>query len=359
MTHSAADVIIPGDCLQVLPTLPAGCADCIFADPPYNLQLENALYRPNMTRVAAVNDEWDQFASFEAYDQFTEAWLSAAHRVLADTGTIWVIGSYHNIYRVGRIMLDLGYWLLNDVVWVKSNPMPNFRGVRLTNAHETLLWARKSKDQKRHTFNHHTMKRYNEGKQMRSDWELPLCTGEERLTVNGEKAHTTQKPEALLERVIVASTRVGDLVLDPFFGTGTTGAVAKRLGRHYLGIEREPAYLEVAAQRLAGVQPEPEDWLRAHTEDAPPAPRIAFVRLLEAGLLRPGDRLRHVKLPVDATINADGTVSANGHTASIHGLGAHVQRLPACNGWANWLYLSPEGEWAPIDALRRQLRERG
>lgn len=330
----------------------------IFADPPYNLQLQGELWRPNMTKVDAVDDHWDRFgqgderSSFAAYDAFTEAWLTAARHVLSDTGTIWVIGTYHNIYRVGRIMMDLGYWLLNDVVWIKTNPMPNFRGVRFTNAHETLLWAKKSKSQKRYTFNHHTMKRYNAGKQMRSDWELPLCTGEERLTINGEKAHTTQKPEALLERVIVASTRVGDLVLDPFFGTGTTGAVAKRLGRRYLGIERDAAYLEMARRRIARVQPMREEWLLSHTQDPCPPPRVPFARLLEAGLLKPGDTLTHVRSGEQAVVNADGTLTARSQTGSIHRLGALLQGTPACNGWAAWRTAAG----ALLDDLRTRLR---
>lgn len=351
--------LLPGDCREILPTLPAGCADLIFADPPYNLQLENALYRPNMTRVDAVDDHWDQFgdthdqfASFAEYDAFTEQWLRAARHVLSDTGTIWVIGSYHNIYRVGRIMLDLGYWLLNDVVWVKTNPMPNFRGVRFTNAHETLLWAQKTKNQKRYTFNHHTMKRYNDGKQMRSDWVLPLCTGAERLTVNGEKAHTTQKPEALLERVIVSSTRVGDLVLDPFFGTGTTGAVAKRLGRRYLGIEREERYIEAARQRLQQVQPQLREWLEEHTQDAPPPARVPVRVLLEAGLLAAGQVLIHRRTGISATLNAEGALTAGGVTASIHKSGAQLQGTPACNGWTAW----ETTEGVLLDALRQQWR---
>ncbi len=353
------ETILLADCIPTMHSLPAGCADMVFADPPYNLQLENALYRPNMTRVDAVNDAWDQFSDFAEYDAFTEAWLGACRHVLSDTGTIWVIGTYHNIYRVGRIMMDLGYWLLNDVVWVKANPMPNFRGVRLTNAHETLLWAKKSKTQKRYTFNHHTMKRYNDGKQMRSDWTLPLCTGDERLTVNGNKAHTTQKPQALLERVIVSSTRVGDLVLDPFFGTGTTGAVAKRLGRRFIGIEREERYVQVAKRRIAAVAPLPEDWLIANTQDPAPPQRVPFTALLEAGLLQPGDRLRHVKLPVEAVVNANGTVSVDGCTGSIHKVGALVAGTPACNGWLAWTVLSPDtGEPRPLDELRRVIRSR-
>ena len=358
--------LIQGDCIQVMPQLPGQIADCVFADPPYNLQLEGELWRPNMTKVDAVNDEWDQFGqpgadshfeSFEAYDRFTEEWLSAARHALSDNGTIWVIGSYHNIYRVGRIMMDLGYWLLNDIVWVKTNPMPNFRGVRFANAHEMLLWAKKSKDQKKYTFNHHSMKLYNDGKQMRSDWELPLCTGAERLKVNGEKAHTTQKPEALLERVIVASTRVGDLVLDPFFGAGTTGAVAKRLGRRWIGIEKEERYVELAGQRIEAVEPMPDEWLRQFTEDPPPPKRIPFKQLIQEGLLHPGDKLKHIRLDVEAIVNADGTISANGCRGSIHHVGAQVAGSAGCNGWTNWTYTCPQtGRQRVLDALRETIR---
>jgi modification methylase len=359
--------LVKGDCVQVMQEqLPEKVADCIFADPPYNLQLKGELWRPDMTRVDGVDDEWDQFGegsatgageSFAAYDQFTVNWLQAARRVLADNGTIWVIGSYHNIYRVGRIMMDLGYWMLNDVVWVKSNPMPNFRGVRFANAHETLLWAKKSKNQKKYTFNHHTMKQYNRGKQMRSDWEIPLCTGVERLTVNGEKAHTTQKPEALLERVIVSSTRVGDLVLDPFLGTGTTGAVAKKLGRRWLGIEREERYLELAEKRIAAVKPMDREWLEKNTQDSPRPKRVPFRNLIDHGLLHPGDRLRHLRLGSDAFVNADGTITSGEHRGSIHQVGASVTGTPSCNGWMHWCYLCPEtSEWRLVDDLRETLR---
>ena len=249
------DLIIPGDCRALLAELPAHSIDLIFADPPYNLQLQNELWRPNLTKVDAVDDDWDKFADFAAYDAFTHDWLAACQRVLKPTGTLWVIGTYHNIHRVGAVLLDLGYWILNEIVWIKANPMPNFRGVRFTNAHETLLWAKPS-EKSRYTFNYHAMKAFNGGKQMRSDWLIPLCGGSERIKVNGEKAHSTQKPEALLERVILASSNPGDVVLDPFFGTGTTGAVAKRLGRHWIGIEREPAYIEVAQARIDAVIPE-------------------------------------------------------------------------------------------------------
>src|SRR5690606_34005561 len=252
------DHIYQGDCIEILSQLPDRSVDLIFADPPYNLQLQNNLLRPNLTVVDAVDDEWDQIDDFAAYDKFTEAWLTDFRRILKDTGTIWVIGSYHNIYRVGTILQNLGYWFLNDVIWVKTNPMPNFRGVRFTNAHETLLWCKKSKEQKRYTFNYHAMKMANDEKQMRSDWELALCTGAERLTVNGEKLHATQKPEALLYRVLLASSNPGDIVLDPFFGTGTTGAVAKKLKRHFIGIEQEAAYVRAAQERIDAI-PAPDD----------------------------------------------------------------------------------------------------
>ncbi len=358
--------VIKGDCVEIMSALPRQIADCIFADPPYNLQLEGELWRPNMTKVDAVDDKWDQFGgteegsefrSFEAYDEFTEAWLKAARHVLSDTGTIWVIGTYHNIYRVGKVMMDLGYWTLNDIVWVKTNPMPNFRGVRLTNAHETLLWAKRSKEQKKYTFNHHAMKLYNDGKQMRSDWELPLCTGAERIRINGEKAHTTQKPEALLERVIVASTRVGDVVLDPFFGTGTTGAVAKRLGRRWIGIEQEERYVELARRRIEAVEPMSQEWLKQYTQDPSPPKRIPLKHLIQQGLLRPGDRLKHTRLDVEAVINPDGTISANGYQGSIHQVGALVAGSPACNGWTHWTYMCPQtGRQTLLDELRRVIR---
>jgi modification methylase len=361
------DTIITGDCIQELAKLPECCADLIFADPPYNLQLQGDLWRPNLTKVDAVTDEWDRFggpagdaqASFAEYDAFTEAWLGACRRVLKDTGTLWVIGSYHNIYRVGRILMDLGYWILNDVVWVKTNPMPNFRGVRFTNAHETLLWAKKSEKQRKYTFNHHAMKQYNGGKQMRSDWELPLCTGAERITVNGEKAHTTQKPEALLERVIVSSSLPGDVVLDPFFGTGTTGAVARRLGRHWLGIERDAGYVEVARERIAGV-PEPSDAELAALlpPDAARPERVPFGKLLTLGLLQPGDRLRHTVTGTVAVVQADGKLVAGKLKGSIHGLGAQVQEAPSCNGWCHWLARDREtGAECLLDELRQRVRE--
>jgi DNA modification methylase len=353
------DTVVQGDLLEVLPTLPEQSADLIFADPPYNLQLRQELRRPDMSVVDAVDDDWDKFADFASYDRFTRDWLAACRRVLKDTGTIWVIGSYHCIHRIGAAMQDMGFWLLNEVVWVRTNPMPNFRGVRLTNAHETLLWARKSRDQKRYTFNYHALKELNDGKQMRSDWHLPICSGAERLRVDGVKLHSTQKPEALLYRVILASTNPGDVVLDPFFGTGTTGAVARRLGRHFVGVEREAAYVEAARARIAAV-PEPtgdqEALGRIMTKRT--APRLPFAALLERGLLLPGQPLYfRGRRDLAATVLADGTLRApDGLRGSIHKIGAHVAALPACNGWEAWHYETPDGALAPIDALRELVR---
>ncbi len=353
------DTIHHGDCRDILPTLPEKSVDLVFADPPYNLQLRGDLWRPNMTKVDAVDDAWDQFEDFAAYDAFTRAWLTACRRVLKDTGTLWVIGSYHNIYRVGAILQDLGYWLLNDVVWIKTNPMPQFRGVRFANAHETLLWCKKARDQKRYTFNYHAMRALNDDKQMRSDWELPLCTGAERLKVNGAKAHTTQKPEALLYRVILASSNPGDIILDPFFGTGTTGAVARKLGRHFIGIERERGYIDAAHARLAVIPPASTDpVVLGKVPTKRDAPRLPFAALLENGLLLPGQPLyldrRHDRC---ATVLADGTLRAtDGTRGSIHKLGALLAGLPACNGWEHWYYEDEQGRLVVIDSLRERLR---
>jgi DNA modification methylase len=354
------DHIYHGDSLEILETLPERSVDLVFADPPYNLQLRGELWRPNQTRVDAVDDEWDKFASFAEYDAFTRAWLAACRRVLKDTGAIWVIGSYHNIYRVGSIMQDLGYWILNDVVWVKTNPMPNFRGVRLTNAHETLLWCKKSRDQKKYTFNYAAMKALNDDKQMRSDWELPLCTGAERVTVHGEKLHTTQKPEALLYRVLLASTSPGEIVLDPFFGTGTTGAVARRLGRRFVGIEREGRYIEAAQARIDAVAPadDLDDVALGKIPGRREAPRLPFSALLEAGALLPGQQLFfNRRRDKAATVLADGTLRLpDGTRGSIHRVGAALLGAPSCNGWDHWFFEDPSGDLRVIDTLREQIR---
>lgn len=343
--------ILLGDCVELMNALPEKCVDLIFADPPYNMQLGGDLWRPNMTKVAAVDDDWDKFGSFAEYDAFTRAWLTAARRVLKDTGTIWAIGSYHNVYRMGAILQDLGYWMLNDVVWLKANPLPNFKGTRFCNAHETLLWAKKSQKQPKYTFHYKALKAGNDDKQMRSDWRMPICSGGERETIDGKKAHATQKPEALLHRIISATSNPGDLVLDPFCGTGTTAAVAKRLGRDFITIDRVEAYVGVAEKRLANVSPAllTEEGLFV---DAP-KPRVPFVSLVEGGKLTVGSTLRLKGSDARATIHADGTLTANGVRGSIHKLGALLLGLPTCNGWTSWFYNDPNtGEESLIDALR-------
>ncbi|WP_225206743.1 site-specific DNA-methyltransferase [Novosphingobium huizhouense] len=344
--------ILRGDCIAEMRALPSGSIDMIFADPPYNLQLGGDLARPDGSHVDAVTDDWDKFDSFAAYDAFTREWLVEARRLLKPDGSIWVIGSYHNIFRVGAILQDLGFWILNDIVWRKANPMPNFKGTRFTNAHETLIWAAKSEKAK-YTFNYRAMKTLNDELQMRSDWVLPICSGQERLKRNGAKAHPTQKPEALLYRVLLSTTNKGDVVLDPFFGTGTTGAVAKRLGRHFIGCEREDAYIEVAEERIAAALPLDESALTT-MQSKRTAPKVAFGQLVEAGWIAPGTRLFDKKHRLSATVRADGSLAADGiESGSIHGVGAKLQGAPSCNGWTFW-HLEHEGEIKPIDALRQR-----
>ena len=353
------DTILQGDCVAALEKLPAGSVDLVFADPPYNLQLAGDLHRPDQSKVDAVDNDWDRFDTFAAYDAFTRAWLMAAKRVLKPTGTLWVIGSYHNIFRVGAALQDLGFWILNDIIWRKTNPMPNFRGRRFANAHETLIWASPSAEAKGYTFNYDALKTFNDDLQMRSDWLLPICTGEERLkNASGRKAHPTQKPESLLYRVLLGTTKPGDLVLDPFFGTGTTGAVAKRLGRHYIGVEREAEYIAVAEKRLAGIEPVKHHHLQV-VQGKRAAPRVPFGNLLEAGLLKAGDILTDAKARHRAVIRVDGSLlcksGKTSHEGSIHRVGAAVQGLDACNGWTFW-YTQEKGNRAPIDALREKFR---
>ncbi len=357
---TAYDTILQGDCITVMRSLPEKSIDLIFADPPYNLQLGEGLRRPDDSLVDGVDEAWDRFESFAAYDQFTRAWLIEARRLLKDDGALWVIGSYHNIFRVGAAIQDLDYWILNDVVWCKTNPMPNFLGKRFTNAHETLIWCAKSAASK-YTFNYEAMKTLNDDLQMRSDWVLPICVGAERLkSSNGssekpEKLHPTQKPEALLYRVILASSRPGDVILDPFFGTGTTGAVAHALGRHYIGIERESRYIEAARQRLAALPPV-IDQSSLNLPSRRNAPRIPFGALVEAGLIMPGSCLwGGAKRRWQATVNADGTLSCEGQRGSIHKIGAHVQQALSCNGWDFW-HCEIDGRLEPIDVLRRKMR---
>jgi modification methylase len=348
-----ADKILQGDCIEILNALPEKSIDLVFADPPYNLQLSQELWRPNLTKVDAVDDSWDQFSSFEDYDTFSRNWLTACQRVLKDTGTIWVIGSYHNIYRVGTVMQDLGFWILNDVIWVKTNPMPNFRGVRFTNAHETLLWAQKDKGAK-YTFNYRDMKSLNNDLQMRSDWVLPLCTGAERIKLNGQKAHSTQKPEALLYRVILSSSNPGDVVLDPFFGTGTTGAVAKKLHRHWIGIERDEEYVRVARERINEIQAAAYDETAFAPSSGRKARRVPFSRLLEIGLIQPGQKLYLGKMgDTEAIVRADASLLCGEFSGSIHKVAKQVLGAPA-NGWEKWYYEDTQGGKQPIDRLRKK-----
>ena len=346
------NTILKGDCIEEMARLPAKSVDMIFADPPYNLQLGGDLIRPEGGKVDACDDDWDKFDSLAAYDDFTRAWLEEARRILKDDGTIWVIGSYHNIYRVGSLLQDAEFWILNDIVWRKSNPMPNFRGTRFTNAHETLLWC--AKDEKaRYTFNYRAMKALNDDLQMRSDWVLPICNGSERAKdANGDKAHPTQKPEALLYRILLACTKPGDVVLDPFFGTGTTGAVARRLGRRWVGIEREEAYVRVARQRIESTLPLDESAMEVMTEKRS-VPRVAFGLLVESGMVAPGTMLTDAKRRWQAKVCADGSVASGAHAGSIHKVGAALQGAPSCNGWTFW-HVQDGGKLQAIDALRQQ-----
>src|SRR5436190_4712953 len=347
--------VITGDCVAEMAKLPAECVDLVFADPPYNLQLQGDLKRPDDSKVDAVDDDWDKFSSFAAYDEFTRDWLLACRRLIKPSATLWVIGSYHNIYRVGALIQDLGFWILNDVVWRKVNPMPNFRGRRFTNAHETLIWAAREPNAKGYTFNYDALKAGNEDVQVRSDWTLPLCTGEERLKGrDGKKLHPTQKPEALLARVILSSSRPDDLVLDPFNGTGTTGAVATRLGRRYIGIERDPSYAKAAEKRIAETKPLEAPTL-APFMTAREAPRVPFSALLERGLISAGAKLVDVKKKHKALVRADGAIAFGDAVGSIHRIGALAQGLEACNGWAFWHVETAKG-LVPIDALRAEVR---
>jgi modification methylase len=348
------DRIIVGDCIEELGRLPEGSVDLVFADPPYNLQLNNELYRPDNSRVDAVDDDWDKFGSFAAYDAFTNDWLTACRRVLKPAGSLWAIGSYHNIFRVGASLQDLGFWVLNDVVWRKTNPMPNFRGRRFTNAHETLIWASMG-PKARYTFNYEAMKALNEDLQMRSDWLFPICSGAERLREGcGRKTHPTQKPEALLHRLILASSHEGDVVLDPFLGSGTTAVVAKRLGRRFIGIERDRTYAQAAEARLEALTALDPDSLRV-AKGKRAEQRIPFGALVELGLIPPGTILYDPAARHEAKVRADGSIVCAGAQGSIHRIGAQVQGAMACNGWTFWHY-EADGQLTPIDALREAAR---
>ncbi len=348
------DSIIEGDSLELMQSLPSASVDLVFADPPYNLQLTQDLLRPNNSKVDGVHQDWDKFSSFSAYDSFSRAWLTECRRILKPNGAIWVIGSYHNIFRLGCVLQDLGFWLLNDVIWRKTNPMPNFRGRRFTNAHETLIWAARE-EASRYTFNYEALKAFNDDVQMRSDWLLPICSGPERLKDDGgRKAHPTQKPEALLYRVILGTTAAGDVVLDPFFGTGTTGAAAKRLGRRFIGLERDADYVRAARERLDSVAPlgaEELKFLRSKRGEA----RVPFGTLIDLGMIRPGATLYDARATLKAQVRADGTLAMAGEQGSIHKMGARVQGRPACNGWTFW-HVKTDGGLQPIDVLRDEAR---
>jgi modification methylase len=355
MARKLEDRIIEGDCLAELAKLPSRCADLVFADPPYNLQLGGGLSRPDQSVVDGVDDEWDKFEDFAAYDRFTRAWLTEARRCLKDDGGLWVIGAYHNIFRVGAILQDLGFWILNDIVWRKTNPMPNFKGTRFTNAHETLIWAAKSKSA-RYTFHYHALKVLNDDVQMRSDWTIPLCTGAERLKDDaGRKLHPTQKPEALLQRVLLATSNPGDVVLDPFFGSGTTGVAAKRLGRRFIGIERDKTYASAARARIRKVETMAVEDL-AITGSKKDEPRVPFGQILEAGYVRPGDILVSPDGRHRARVRVDGSIVVGEVSGSIHRMGAHVTGAPACNGWTFWHHEAKDRLPAPIDLFRREVR---
>src|SRR6516165_529532 len=352
---SAAPTIVVGDCVAEMAKMPAASVDLVFADPPYNLQLQGDLKRPDDSRVDAVDDEWDKFSSFAAYDDFTRAWITACRRLMKPNATLWVIGSYHNIFRVGTILQDLRFWVLNDIVWRKSNPMPHFRGRRFTNAHETLIWAARDASKRNYTFNYEALKAGNDDIQMRSDWLIPLCTGEERLKGgDGKKLHPTQKPEALLARIMLAASRPDDLVLDPFSGTGTTGAVARRLRRRFIGVEREAEYAAAAEERIAAVEPIAAPAL-ASFMTAREAPRVPFSTLVERGLVTPGITLVDAKKRHQALVRADGALALGEAVGSIHRIGALAQGLEACNGWTFWHVETPQG-LTVIDVLRARVR---
>jgi modification methylase len=350
------DTILVGDCLSMINLLPDACIDLVFADPPYNLQLEGLLSRPDQSRVDGVDDAWDKFSNFAEYDAFTRDWLSAVYRVMKPDATLFVIGSYHNIFRVGNILQDLGFWILNDIIWRKTNPMPNFLGRRFTNAHETIIWAAKSRKAKQYTFNYEALKAGNEDCQVRSDWLLPICTGGERLKMaEGVKKHPAQKPESLLGRVLMAATNPGDLVLDPFFGTGTTGVVAKKLRRLFIGIERDATYAAAAQRRIDQTEVLALEAVATQTSKRS-EPRIAFASLVETGLVTPGEKLTSEQNQHSAIVRADGALAFGDIIGSIHKIGALVQGLPACNGWIFW-QVQRSGKSISIDDLRKIARK--
>lgn len=340
--------VYTGDCIELMKNIPDNSVDLIFADPPYNLQLNNELYRPNQTKVDAVDDEWDKFNSFDEYDEFSRKWLSECKRILKDTGSLWVIGTYHNIFRIGTIIQDLGFWILNDVIWIKTNPMPNFKGTRFNNAHETLIWATKSKNSK-YTFHYHSLKIFNDDLQMRSDWIIPICQGEERIKVNGKKAHSTQKPEELLYRIIISTSNSDDIVFDPFSGSGTTLAVAKKLGRKFLGFEKDKTYVKISKERLTKIKPLEKDLLEIKTEKR--LPRISFGSLIEKGIIEVGETLYSKDFKHQAVVQSDGSIVSSKIVGSIHKVSAFLLNKERNNGWEFW-YVLRNNKLISINDLR-------
>ncbi len=343
--------IVNGDCLKELKKIPNKTFDLVFADPPYNMQIGEKLKRPDSSKVNGVNDKWDQFKSFKHYDDFCKTWLTECKRILKDNGSIWVIGSYHNIFRLGYHLQNLDYWLLNDVIWRKNNPMPNFRGTRFTNAHETLIWASKSKKSK-YTFNYQSLKCLNDDLQMRSDWTFPICNGKERLKKNGKKIHSTQKPEALLHRIILATTNKGDTIFDPFLGTGTTAVVSKKLGRNYFGVENDKKYFFAAKDRINKTTKIEDNFLDT-IENNKSKPRIPFGSLVELGIIKPGASLFDPKKKINAKIMADGSIKYKDSEGSIHKIAAKIMGTESCNGWTYWHYRM-NGSTVLIDSLRQK-----
>ena len=344
--------IINGESLEVLKKIPNKTFDLVFADPPYNMQIGEKLKRPDNSKVHGVNDKWDQFLNFKHYDEFSKEWLKECKRILNDNGSMWVIGTYHNIFRLGYHIQNLNYWILNDVIWRKNNPMPNFKGTRFTNAHETLIWASKSKKSK-YTFNYQSLKCLNDDLQMRSDWTLPICNGKERLKKNGKKIHSTQKPEALLHRIILATTNKGDLICDPFIGTGTSAVVAKKLGRKYFGIEKDKKYFGAANKRINQTKVIEDNYLDT-VENNKSKPRIPFGSLVEMGIIKPGSVLFDQKRKFNAKIMADGSLKHKGNEGSIHRVAAKIMGTESYNGWTYW-YCNIKGNSVSIDNLRQRL----
>ena len=347
----AINKIILGDCIEELKKFPDESIEVIFADPPYFMQTEGELIRPEGTKFQGVEDEWDKFDGYKEYDKFCFEWLKECKRVLKKDGTIWVIGAFQNICRIGYIMQNLGYWILNDIIWSKPNAAPNFAGTRFQNSHETMLWCSKSKDAK-YTFNYKTMKHLNEGKQDKSIWDIGICIGKERIKgEDGKKAHSTQKPEKLLYKVILSSSKPKDIILDPFFGTGTTGAIAKLLGRNYIGIERDKNYVLIARERINKIIPEESNITKLELEVKPP--KVPMEKLIEKGFLDVGEKLYDKDRKFSANLLKNGHLNNGKETLSIHKMSGKYLNKDNNNGWDYW-YMERNGKLISINELREE-----